>query len=126
MRTKECTARAITNEPLIIIKGPTESKHTHPPNQEECEAEVITQRIKRKAKEHPEQPPAQLIRDEIAGVSSDGVLSQLPDRELLRKMVRRTRRLNLPPNPKSLAELEELPQCYQQMLQGERFLLYDF
>lgn len=129
LRGKECTARAITNDPapgeaFILIKGPAESPHAHPPNVEQCRAETVVQKLKRKAADHPEQPPAMMLRTELAAVPME-VLSQLPQREALSKMVRRTRRQNLPPNPKSLNELHMLPDQYQRTLQGQRFLMYD-
>ena len=69
VRGGECNARAITNdrlpgEELTVLRGPADSQHSHPPNQEECAAETVTQTLKRKAKEHPELPPAHLLRTE--------------------------------------------------------------
>lgn len=129
VRGGTCSARAITINPaspadVVVLKGPTESKHSHPPNEEELQAEKITSKIKRKAAAHPEVPPAQVLRVELAGVS-DGVLSQLPEREALKKQMRRERRKDLPPNPRSLSELGELPELYQKTLQGEKFLIFD-
>lgn len=128
LRAKECTARAITadsdTEPLIVFKGPRESPHSHPPNQEECGAEVIKSGLKRKAEENPEQPPAQIIRTALQECTA-GVLNELPERENLKKMMRRHRRRDLPPNPKALSELEDLPDRYRYTLSGDRFLNYD-
>lgn len=129
-KTKECTGRAITSAPqpgqeeVTLYKGPAESAHLHAPNRDEVDATVLTQTLKRKAAEHPGQPPAQILREELAGVSS-GVLSQLPVREALSKAMRRERRKNLPPNPRSLAELGRVPTMYAKTLLGEQFLLYD-
>ena len=128
-KAKECAARAITLERVVdgnieVIKGPNESKHSHPPNREETAAEKIIAQIKRKAAEHPEQRPAQLLRTELQGVPS-GVLSQLPEQTALSGTVRRTRRKNLPPNPQTLSELEDVPDIYKKTLVGEQFLLYD-
>ncbi|KAJ8686222.1 hypothetical protein QAD02_022016 [Eretmocerus hayati] len=81
----------------------------------EGESEIVKSRIKRKAGEHPEEPPAWLLRTDLASVS-EGVLCQLPEREALKKSLRRVRRRNLPPNPRALRELAELP---------ERFLAAD-
>lgn len=53
------------------------------------------------------------------------VLSQLPERENLKSSMRRVRRRELPPNPKSLSDLEEIPERYTKTLGGESFLLYD-
>ncbi len=77
----ECTARAITSatatdEEIVVIRGPVESSHTHPPTQEQCKAEEVLTWVKRKAEEHPEKPPAQLLHNELVDVSAD-VLSHL-------------------------------------------------
>lgn len=125
LRRKECNARAITSygdEVPVIFKEPT--NHSHAPNREETEAEVVKCRLKRTAEEHPELPPAQILRTELPSTSA-GVLSQLPERENLKKAMRRQRRQNLPPNPKSLAELSDLPERFQKTLIGEKFLIYD-
>lgn len=74
VRSKDCKARAITNRPapgdeLIIFQGPEQSEHEHPPNYDECRAEKVKLNLKRKAEEHPEQPPAQILRTELGGLS---------------------------------------------------------
>lgn len=71
--SKDCTARAVTNNPrpreeLVLIKGPTQSPHSHAPNFNEGEAEKILGKLKRKAEDHPEQPPTQLLWTELANV----------------------------------------------------------
>ncbi|KAE9523275.1 hypothetical protein AGLY_016223 [Aphis glycines] len=98
--------------------------HAHVPNQEECEAEIIKYSLKRKAEDQPQLPPAQILRTEMAGLS-DGVLSQLPNRDNLKKSMRKVRRKNLPPNPKTLNDFGTLPDRYQKTLTGEHFLIYD-
>ncbi len=64
--------------------------------------------MKREAEEHPEQPPAHLLRSELADVPAD-VLSHHPQRGALRQSIRRTRRCNMPANPRMLEELEDIP-----------------
>ena len=49
----------------------------------------------------------------------------MPVRENLKKTVRRTRQDQLPPNPKSLADLQDLPPEYTKTFKDEAFLLYD-
>ena len=66
VRSKECRARAITDVPapgsaVVVLKGPVQSPHEHAPNRDECTAEVVMGRVKRKAAEHPKQPPAHII-----------------------------------------------------------------
>lgn len=74
-RSKECDVRAITNvpepgAPVIVYKGMEQIPHkSHPANHNECKAEKIKINLKRKAEAHPEQPPAQLLRTELSGVS---------------------------------------------------------
>lgn len=129
VRQRQCSARAITNqpkagEPLLVLKGPTDSAHLHPPSQEEVQAIILTQTLKKKAADHPGQPPAQILRTELAGVSL-GVLSQMPEREALSRAMRRERRKNLPSNPTSLAAMGSVPTRFAKTLLGEKFLIYD-
>ena len=65
-----------------------------------------------------------MIRDALSQCSQN-VIANLPLRENLRKTIRRERRIGLPPNPKSLDELEDLPPKYQLSAKGEQFLLFD-
>ena len=129
VRGKQCTARAVTNDPtngdpLVLFKGPKEAPHSHPPNREETAAAKITASVKRKAAEHPKQPPAQLLRTELQGTSS-AVLSQLPAQPALVRRIRRTRLKDLPASPTKLNALRDIPNTYQATLLGETFLLYD-
>ncbi|KAJ4438240.1 hypothetical protein ANN_14179 [Periplaneta americana] len=87
------------NEPP---EGPSE--HTHPPNREEAEAEIVKQGLKRKAAEHPERRPAQVLHIDLGHVPS-GVLALLPERSNLNKAVRSERQRHLPPNPTALNNL---------------------
>lgn len=118
-----CNARAITIAGSSrIIKGPSKSNHLHPKDPEEAKAEIITFNLKRKATENPEQPPELILQNELRGVSS-GILSKLPDKENLKKTIRRKRRAELPPNPTSLDELQDIPERYKTSLGGDRFLI---
>lgn len=42
LRNKECKARAVTTvnhaNQIIVLKGPNESRHSHPPNRDQVEA----------------------------------------------------------------------------------------
>ena len=129
VRSRQCGARAITSiprvsAPIVVYKGPDVSTHSHAPNQEEVQAVVLTQTLKRKATENPGQPPSQILRNELPNASA-AVLSQMPEREALNKIMRRARRKNLPPNPRSLREMATVPGRFKKTLLGERFLIYD-
>ena len=90
----ECSARAITTGPaenLIIKKKQLDEDHSsHAPNIEEVKALKIVNKLKRKAVENPEQPPAQILRTELQNVSSE-ILAEMPDRLSLRKGIGRER-----------------------------------
>lgn len=88
------------------------------------DALIARENLKRQAEEHPDRPPSAIVRCELNGLDS-GVIAMLPDRENLSKSIKRARRRNLPPNPKSLTELQEIPTQYQMTLTKNRFLLFD-
>ena len=73
---------------------------------------------------NPERNPAQILREVLPHTSS-GVISHLPERHNLTKAMRHARKQCLPPNPKSLEELEELPESFKNTIAGDRFLLHD-
>jgi len=123
----ECSARAITSnsgQNIIIHKGPQSSIHNHAPNLEEVYALKVMTDIKRKASEHPEAPPAQILRTELQQVPA-GILAELPERQNIRKAITRQRVNNMPSNPRSMNELHELPNQFKQTIAGDQFLLYD-
>lgn len=141
------------DEQIVIAKGPlpTDTKtslHGHPPSPEEVEAEKFKWNLKRLADENPEVAPAQILRNELPDLDPSttplmsiiilkkfmvkkcqkfnlGVVARLPSRENLKKSMRRKRRADFPTNPKSLAELGEIPDQFQVTLAGERFLVSD-
>lgn len=121
----QCTSRCVTvfiNNEVVFRKQPGE--HQHPPDRELAEADVVKHRLKRIAEEHPEQPPAQILRRELPCVEQE-VLNHLPQRESLKKMLRRKRRENFPPNPRTLQDLQDIPEKYRKTDSGDNFLLYD-
>lgn len=70
-RMGECNARLVTVGPdLRITKGKREDHTSHAPSWEEVEAAKLVSSLKRKAAEHPEAPPAQLLRTELRNVPS--------------------------------------------------------
>ncbi|KAK3909666.1 FLYWCH-type zinc finger-containing protein 1 [Frankliniella fusca] len=123
-RKPACKARATTRgDPPEILKA-DEDKHTHAPDQEIIAAKKIVKRMKQVAVNHPEKQPSVIIRDGLADVD-EGVLSQMPQRPALRRTLNRKRQSDLPRNPKSLAEIRDLPDEYCMTSSGEQFLLYD-
>jgi len=110
--------------PIAIFKGPKDSEHTHPPDVDENSATKLAASLKRKAEEHPEQPPSQLLRTELQGVP-DEVLSHLPSQPALVSAMQRVRRRKMPANPIKLSALGDIPEKYKKTLLGEQFLLHD-
>ncbi|KAG8232766.1 hypothetical protein J437_LFUL012905 [Ladona fulva] len=84
----ECGASAITcNNPLEVISM---KEHTHAPDQEKIRAIKIVNNLKREAEEHPEMPPAQLVKNALPHVPDD-VLPYLPQRASLVRTLSRCR-----------------------------------
>lgn len=127
-KKKECSARAVSiigaNGHIEIVRGPANSPHSHPPNVEENVAEKFNVRLKRRAHDHPEERPAQMLRTELQGVDP-GVLSQLPEQPALVRKIQRARKKHMPASPRSLDDVLQIPDVYQKTLVGEMFLLHD-
>ena len=66
--------------------------------------------------------PSQILRAELAGVRL-GVLSQLPEQTALTRTMQRVRKAEMPPNPKKLADLGDLPARFTQTLSGDLFCI---
>lgn len=73
---------------------------------------------------YPNQPPAQILRLELPQLS-EGVTSQILEKENLKKSMRLQRQKALPPNPTSLSDLHEISERYHKTLVGETFFIYD-
>jgi len=84
--------------------------------------QIVVQQIKETAEAQPALPPAVIVRDALVG-ASQRVLSQMPLRENLRQTISRERRKKLPPNAKSLEDLQELPTEYTKTTLDEQFVL---
>jgi len=69
------------------------------------------------AAQHPEMPPANIIRAGLAGVG-DEVLPRLPERPALKRTINRKRQADLPRNPQTLSEIRQLPGEYHKTLSG--------
>lgn len=81
-------------------------------------------RMKQKAEDIHQAGPSSILRDILREVS-EAILARLPERLKMKKAIRRVSHVSLPSNPSRLADLEELPEEFQVMLQGEKFLFLD-
>lgn len=120
LRRKACTARATTVGNFVKSCG----DHGHPPDREEAKAEEVEFRIKEEAERNPEKSISVILRDQLRDLDP-GVLARLPERKNLKKMMRRQRRAEFPPNPTRITDLQDLPLRYKNSLNGETFLIYD-
>lgn len=129
LRKKECTARAISsltddNTAPEIYKGPQHAHHDCVPDPDRCQAEIIRYRLKQEGENHPERPPSRLVQDGLRNVPQR-VIAKLPERDNLKRSIRKAKRRVLPPNPVTLNNLEDLPLKFKSTLTGDRFLIYD-
>lgn len=125
-RKDQCPARATTENDghtLKIIRGGNLDEHSHAPNREEVEALRVLTGIKRKASEHPDMPPVRIMQ--VLQDVPNAVLAELPDRENIRKRIQRERLKEMPANPRTIQELQEIPEKFQVTSVGDAFLLYD-
>ncbi|KAK3923107.1 Electrogenic sodium bicarbonate cotransporter 1 [Frankliniella fusca] len=107
-KKKECRATAVTvfNVGAVqVVKG---RQHSHAPNWEEVEAGKALANMKRMVTQHPDFPPAQILRTELPKLS-EGTISQLPEREQLKKAMRRERVKDQRSSLQSIEELREIP-----------------
>ena len=94
----------------------------HAPDEDEIEAVIIV--TSSKTAEHPEAPPAQMIGAELQEVAKS-TLSQILERRNLTKSIQRAKNKCVPPNPKSLDELEDLLEKYKLTASNENLFMYD-
>ncbi|KAK3931755.1 FLYWCH-type zinc finger-containing protein 1 [Frankliniella fusca] len=133
-----CRRRPVCKKRAIASKGEwgTDSSvvevfksldHDHPPAPEEGQAIRAYSRMKRAAKQHPEAPPAQILRQHMPDTTFLFVeaLPYLPERQTMKRTMNRLRQGDFLSNPKSLAELGEIPEAFRKTSSGKNFLLYD-
>ncbi|KAK3911699.1 PKS-NRPS hybrid synthetase [Frankliniella fusca] len=122
-----CTKRATTVTPtgnsdtVEVIKF---VEHPHLPAPEAAAALKAYSQMKRTATEHPEAPPAQILRNALPQVPSS-TLAHLPLRESMKRTFNKRWQGNLPANPKTLQELGEIPNDFRVTLGKKTFLIYD-
>jgi len=92
------------------------STHTHDPDWGSCKAAETVVAIKRAA-ETSRASTSAIIQSKVARVSSETAL-KLPKIDSLKKAVRRVKRQHLPPEPKSLADLHEIPDKFRRNPDG--------
>ena len=122
----KCNARCSTpvDDHTKILRDGT-SKHTHAPEKAEIGAKKAVQRMKRRAEQHPNEPPDRILAMEIQDEHDKEVLANLPETENLRRYVNRTQNRLRPRNPQNLAEVEIVDPYKDKTRAGDKFLFYD-
>ncbi len=111
-------------DPIAVVSGPATSAHSHPPNRDATKALILVENLKTVAQSQPALPPSVIVRDTLQN-ATPRVLSQMPLRENLRQTICRQRRQNVPHNPKSIADLEHLPDEFMKTMLDEVLVLHD-
>ncbi len=101
VQARVITSNPVDGTPITIFEGLAELPRSHLPKIDENIADQLATFIKRKAKEHPEQLPTQLLQTELQGVPEE-VLSQLPLQPALVSAIHRNRRIEVLPAPAKL------------------------
>ena len=97
--------------------------HSHASSWSACHAAELMRDIASEATNNTHEKPAQIIQRKLQHVES-AVALHLPQRDTLRKVVRKKQRGDLPPEPATLDELEELPEQIRE-LDGAAWFRYD-
>ena len=99
-------------------------KHTHPPITPEIKAKEAVDRIQRRAQDHPNEPPQQVIAPELRNEHNEEVLAHLPEHQNLRRSINRMQNWSRPNNPADLNSLN-IVEPYTTTIKGQRFLQCD-
>lgn len=111
------------NSEIAVIKL-GRKPHTHEIESEQVIADDIVRGIKRRATAHPNEPPLQILQEELQNVRSTEVLVRLPERRTLFRQINRVQNRQRPVNPRSLEELI-FREPYTKTLDSKQFLQYD-
>lgn len=84
----------------------------------------VVRSIKRRAEQHPNEPPSAIFRDEVSEVTNDEVVMSLPERNDLIRNIYRIQNKNRPENVNLLENLIIQPP-YDRTRNGELFHQYD-
>ena len=117
----ECKAKLKIKDDVVVGSL---HEHTHAPDNARIEMITTRASIKRRAEE-TEEPPQQILGQEMENISQAAAVQMAPIR-FIRRTVRRVRQANNVPHPipTDRATLE-IPDEYRTLSSGENFLLFD-
>ena len=110
----ECSGYLILNDDDNIIE---KGDHTHTADWGRCKVRECVVSLKKKAERSRANTSATVL-SAVAGVSDETAM-KLPKNASLRKIVRRVRRQHRPIKPKTLKDLEEIPDKFRNNLKGK-------
>lgn len=120
-----CTGRCVTNyaveQGVEIFKV---KRHEHEEESWNAQVREITNNIKRRARENPNDPPGGIVADEVGHLVDEEVIMNLPEQMALLRQVNRHQNRTRPPLPQRLADINII-HPYDQTLQNENFLQFD-
>ena len=99
------------------------SEHNHHPNYGEAKAKLLISAVKRRAGEEPNLNPMHVTQDVLTQADSE-TLAALPKETSLKRAIQRVRREHQPALPRSITDLEEIPDSYSH-INGENWVLFD-
>lgn len=116
-----CGARCTTNAD-VVENGVTsikysKTRHMHEAEKVEIAVQEVIRNIKRKASEHPNAPPAAILREEIVNVTNEAVIHNLPERRHVLRNINRMQNRHRPQRPMVLGDLEVISP-YSETLTG--------
>ncbi|CAB4418896.1 unnamed protein product [Rhizophagus irregularis] len=118
-----CNGRAVTileREQHILVKS---SEHSHAPEANRVDVIRTVNMVKETAASQTRDKPSQIIQNAVINMPQESY-SYMPNREALRRQVSRVRNINMPPQPKSLQDID-VPANLCVTLGGEEFLTKD-
>lgn len=106
---------------IIVQRG---LAHTHEADHTEIRVQEVVRGIKRRAEQHPNEPPSRVFLEAVAGERNEEVLANLPQRNDMIRTIHRVQSRRRPAHPQSLQELHIQPP-YTTTLNGETFMQFD-
>jgi len=118
-----CPGRATTVGEMTV----STRAHNHLSDPTSIKVKETVQKIIKKAKENPSLKTAHLLNEWAKETLSPAERSQSMLRSSMRRKIQKSKakEANNPPIPRSFDDLEDLPEQYQQTVDGERFLLFN-
>lgn len=111
----------VSNDRQTVIKEPPEHSN-HAPDWGRLQAREHIEELKEAASTSRE-PIASIMQKNVERVSSEASM-KMPKKETIKRTLRNVRKKNMPPEPRSINDLQNIPDRYTKTLDGDRWLLH--